>query len=55
MKDKIASRAVEGSLLDDEISEEEWLYAIAHNPAFDFLKDPAEDIYSVQDGKPFTD
>jgi len=30
----------------------EWLEAISRNPAFDFLKDPAEDIYSLKDGKP---
>jgi hypothetical protein len=24
-------------------------------PAFDFLKDPEEDIYSINDGKPFND
>lgn len=41
--------------LDDEIDEDEWLYAAAHNPAFDFLKDPSEDIYSLLDGKPFND
>ena len=41
--------------LDDEISEDEWLYAAAHNPAFDFLKESIEDIYSLQDGKPFND
>jgi hypothetical protein len=39
--------------LDDEPSEDEWLYTIARNPAFNFLKDSAEDIYTVQDGKPF--
>ena len=27
----------------------------AHNPAFDFLKDPAEDIYTLSDGKLFRD
>lgn len=41
--------------LEDEIDEDEWLYAAAHNPAFDFLKDPAEDIYTLQDGQPFND
>jgi hypothetical protein len=25
------------------------------NPAFHFLKDPAEDIYTLTDGKPFHD
>lgn len=25
---------------------------ITGNPAFDFLKDPAEDIYTLNDGKP---
>jgi hypothetical protein len=41
--------------LDDQINEDEWLYAAAHNPAFDFLKESTEDIYSLQDGKPFDD
>jgi hypothetical protein len=35
--------------------EAEWLQAAANNPAFDFLNDPAEDIYSLSDGKPFYD
>ena len=41
--------------LNDEINEQEWLKAAAHNPALDFLKDPEEDIYSLTDGKPFDD
>ena len=40
---------------EEDIDEAEWLRAAAANPAFDFLKDPAEDIYSIQDGKPFHD
>ena len=40
---------------DTEIDEAEWLRAAATNPAFDFLRDPAEDIYTVEDGKPFHD
>ena len=40
---------------DAGISEKEWLYAAAMNPAFDSLKDPAEDIYSIADGRPFHD
>jgi hypothetical protein len=40
---------------DTEIDETEWLYAAATNPAFDFLKDSAEDIYTIQDGEPFDD
>ncbi|MBI4663844.1 MAG: hypothetical protein HY735_34010 [Verrucomicrobia bacterium] len=39
----------------DEISESDWLKAAATNPAFDFLKDSAEDIYSAADGKEFRD
>lgn len=38
-----------------EIEENEWLKAAASNPAFDFLKDPAEDIYTLDDGQPFND
>jgi hypothetical protein len=44
-------------LISDEtdINEQEWLQAAASNPAFDFLKDPGEDIYTLADGKPFYD
>lgn len=38
-----------------EIGDSEWLKAAAGNPAFDFLNDPAEDIYSLNDGRPFND
>ena len=38
---------------DSDISETEWLQAAAANPAFDFLKDPEEDIYTLSDGRPF--
>jgi hypothetical protein len=41
--------------VDDEWDETEWLQAAAHNPAFDFLNDPEEDIYSLADGEPFRD
>ena len=39
---------------DDEIDDNLWLKTIALNPVFDFLNDEAEDIYSVNDGKPFS-
>jgi hypothetical protein len=44
-------------LISDEtdIDEKEWLQAAASNPAFDFLKEPEEDIYTLTDGKPFYD
>lgn len=38
---------------DLELAEGEWLRAAATNPAFDFLSNPAEDIYRPTDGKPF--
>lgn len=38
---------------DSNEDEAEWLRAAARNPAFDFLGDQAEDIYSVTDGRPF--
>ncbi|ACK70095.1 hypothetical protein PCC7424_1657 [Gloeothece citriformis PCC 7424] len=38
-----------------EDSEQEWLQAAANNPAFDFLNDPEEDIYTLAHGKPFHD
>jgi hypothetical protein len=40
---------------DSDISETEWLQAAATNPAFDFLKDPEEDVYTLSDGEPFHD
>jgi len=39
----------------DEISESEWLHVAATNPAFDFLKEPKEDLYTLADGRPFDD
>ncbi|HEY3228010.1 MAG TPA: hypothetical protein VGJ87_02250 [Roseiflexaceae bacterium] len=42
-------------LEETDITEQEWLYAGSKNPAFDFLKNPEEDIYSLADGKPFYD
>jgi hypothetical protein len=35
--------------------EDEWLSTAKKNPVFDFLKEPAEDIYKVSDGSPFQD
>lgn len=44
-------------LLEEEsyIDEMEWLKAAAANPAFDFLKEPEEDIYTLSDGRAFND
>lgn len=45
-------------LVDEKNDGEEdslWLKSISSNPAFDFLKDKEEDIYSLSDGKPFND
>jgi len=39
-----------------EVEEEKlWLNSISRNPAFDFLSEPSEDIYSPKDGEPFND
>ena len=35
--------------------EDEWLRTVTKNPVFNFLKEPAEDIYKVSDGSPFQD
>jgi hypothetical protein len=42
-------------LTDLDGEEFEWLQAAASNSAFSNLADPAEDIYSLADGKPFED
>ena len=39
----------------DEINDLAWLQANSLNPAFDFLNDKEEDIYSITDGEPMTD
>ena len=41
--------------LKHQIDETDWLRAAATNPAFAFLNDPAEDVYTLADGKPFHD
>jgi hypothetical protein len=40
---------------ETDVSEAAWTKAVAASPAFDFLNDAAEDIYSATDGKPFHD
>jgi hypothetical protein len=40
---------------ESDINETEWLQAAAANPAFYFLKDTVEDIYTLSDGRPFYD
>ncbi len=41
--------------LSEEWDEMEWLQAAARSPAFAFLSDPEEDIYTLADGEPFHD
>ncbi|MBS1249152.1 MAG: hypothetical protein MAG431_00725 [Chloroflexi bacterium] len=48
-------RVIVLSTLDDEIDEISWLRAASRNPAFEFLSDAEEDIYSITDGQPFHD
>ena len=40
---------------DSNMHETEGLQAAATNSAFDLLKDPKEDIYTLSDGRPFYD
>ena len=45
-------------LVDDDSDKDEekiWMDSITSNPAFDFLNDQSEDIYSIKDGEPFND
>ena len=41
--------------LSDEWDETKWIQTAARNPAFAFLSEPEEDIYSLADGEPFHD
>jgi hypothetical protein len=36
-----------------ELSEAEWSKEVTKSPSFDFLRDPKEDVYTLNDGKPF--
>ena len=48
--------AIESALLKKaELAEYEWLKALIRNPAFEFLNNLEEDIYTLDDGKPFHD
>ena len=38
---------------NEDFSENEWLQAASKNQAFDFLNESDEDIYTLEDGKPF--
>lgn len=46
-------------LFDEDITEQDeeklWMSSISKNPAFDFLSEEIEDIYSVNDGEPLND
>ncbi len=48
-------RVIVLSPMDDEVDEIQWLQAASRNPAFAFLADLEEDIYSATDGEPFND
>ena len=41
--------------LSEDWYENEWLHAGANSPAFEFLRESGQDIYSLNDGKPFDD
>lgn len=38
---------------EEDFTEREWQQAASSNEAFDFLNNSAEDIYTLEDGKPF--
>ncbi len=56
--DKSDSNVIVLILVDDNSDKDEekiWMDSITSNPAFDFLNDQSEDIYSIKDGEPFND
>ncbi len=40
---------------DEEDEEKLWKNAVSSNPAFDFLNEHSENIYTLNDGEPFND
>ena len=57
LPDNMPSRVRVIVLYDEntDINEREWMQAASKNDAFDFLNDESEDIYTLEDGKPFDD
>jgi hypothetical protein len=49
----VLSPLIENADEQSEWSEMEWLKASLSNAAFEYLRDPEEDIYTIKDGKPF--
>ncbi len=43
------------SPMSEDSDETTWLYSASHNPAFAYLNDAEEDLYSLDDGAPFQD
>ncbi len=40
---------------EEDIDEAEWLRAGSVNEAFSFLREREEDVYTIEDGRPFHD
>ncbi len=38
-----------------DIDEAEWMRIASADEAFDFLREPEEDVYTLEDGRPFHD
>jgi len=53
LKEGVAVRILFLSEEEENFDEKRYLESITRNQAFDFLNDPAEDIYSKKDGKSF--
>lgn len=46
------------TLIGEDLEKDEeklWLDSISKNPAFEFLNERSEDVYSANDGEPFND
>lgn len=39
----------------EDLDELSWLQSLSNNPAFSFISEPEQDIYTCKDGKPFND
>jgi len=39
---------------EEDLEDTFWLEGVAASESFDFLAEPEEDIYTIQDGKPLT-
>lgn len=55
LRQLISANSQTEEIHDESISPAQWQSAVMTNPSFAFLNDPAEDIYTLEDGQPVSE